>query len=597
MHSDQALAMLADVSRRRRELLGAIPYQENEAVLHTDRSLLPRRKRAWASWNFHLQDEPAGMTTVTYHMNRLQSLGADRQYCVTLNRSDAIAPGAGDPRAIRLPPSRVHAAAASPRSARWARGQRGSPDPLLRRVLGLRLPRGRRDLGFARLRGLRAGAAMTASALYEGWVRHRRHTPVEHEFRQRLFMSYLDFDELPELLDRVPLWSARRPAPAWFRRGDYLEVEHDGPVRLLTHVRTFGHLFNPVSLYYCFDRSGEQVERVLAEVTNTPWGESHTYVLDGLDSTVDKALHVSPLLGMDSEYRIRMTTPGQQLRVHMESHRDGAVDFDATLALTRREFSASQLVRYPIMTARVLAGHLRARSAVEAEGRAVPPPPGDAMIWRALMSALLGRLTHGRIEIVGSGQRRCFGPADAGFQVTIVVHDRSFWRALARGSRGIAESYAAGSWDCDDLVTLVRIAAREAPRLDRLRAPLAPLRNALTRVPRNTRAAARRHIASHYDLGNDLFALFLDETMTYSCGYGTRPRQRCATRKRQSSTSPAESSSSGPDDHLLEIGTGWGSMALHAAERYGCRVTTATLSREQYAVTRERVRDAGLGTA
>ena len=134
------------------------------------------------------------------------------------------------------------------------------------------------------------------------------------------------------------------------------------------------------------------------------------------------------------------------------------------------------------------------------------------------MSALLGRLTHGRIEILEAGQRRCFGPADAGFQATIVVHDRSFWRALARGSRGIAESYAAGSWDCDDLVTLVRIAAREVPRLDRLRAPLAPLRNALTRVPRNTRAAARRHIAAHYDLGNDLFALFLDETMTYSCG-------------------------------------------------------------------------------
>jgi len=216
---------------------------------------------------------------------------------------------------------------------------------------------------------------MTASALYEGWVRHRRHTPVEHEFRQRLFMSYLDFDELPELLDRVPLWSARRPAPAWFRRGDYLEVEHDGPVRLLTHVRTFGHLFNPVSLYYCFDRSGEQVERVLAEVTNTPWGESHTYVLNGLDSTVDKALHVSPFLGMDCEYRIRMTTPGQQLRVHMESHRDGAVDFDATLALTRRELSAWQLVRYPIMTARVLAGIYAHAARLKLKGAPYHPHP------------------------------------------------------------------------------------------------------------------------------------------------------------------------------------------------------------------------------
>ena len=210
------------------------------------------------------------------------------------------------------------------------------------------------------------------------------------------------------------------------------------------------------------------------------------------------------------------------------------------------------------------------------------------------MPALLGRLKHGRIEIVESGQRRCFGPANAGFQATIVVHDRSFWRALAQGSRGIAESYAAGSWDCDDLVTLVRIAAREAPRLDRLRAPLAPLRNALTRVPRNTRAAASRHIASHYDLGNDLFALFLDETMTYSCGLWDSPASTLRDAQEAKLDLACRKLELRPDDHLLEIGTGWGSMALHAAQRYGCRVTTATLSREQYEVARDRVRAAGL---
>jgi predicted NAD/FAD-binding protein len=92
-HSDQALAMLADPSDAEAEVLGAIPYQPNEAVLHTDRSLLPRRRRAWASWNYHLEDEPSGRTTVTYHMNRLQSLRAERELCVTLNRTEAIDPG------------------------------------------------------------------------------------------------------------------------------------------------------------------------------------------------------------------------------------------------------------------------------------------------------------------------------------------------------------------------------------------------------------------------------------------------------------------------------------------------------------------------
>ena len=197
---------------------------------------------------------------------------------------------------------------------------------------------------------------MTESALYEGWVRHRRHEPVEYEFRYRLFMSYLDLGELPEVLDRVPLWSARRPAPAWFRSSDYLDVDYDGPVRVLTHVRTFGHLFNPVSLYYCFDAAGERVEKVLAEVTNTPWGERHTYTLDELDSVIPKRHHVSPFLGMDSEYRIRLTPPGEQLRVHMESRSGESVQFDATLALHRRELSPWLLARYPFMTARVVAG-------------------------------------------------------------------------------------------------------------------------------------------------------------------------------------------------------------------------------------------------
>ena len=91
-HSDQALRMLDDATDREHEILGAIPYQPNEAVLHTDRNLLPRRRRAWASWNYHLLAEPTGMTTVTYHMNRLQALTADREFCVTLNRAEAIDP-------------------------------------------------------------------------------------------------------------------------------------------------------------------------------------------------------------------------------------------------------------------------------------------------------------------------------------------------------------------------------------------------------------------------------------------------------------------------------------------------------------------------
>jgi uncharacterized protein len=216
---------------------------------------------------------------------------------------------------------------------------------------------------------------MSASALYEGWVRHRRMQPVAHEFRYRLFMSYLDLGELPELLDRVPLWSARHPAPARFRRSDYLELQHDGPVRVLTQVRTFGHLFNPVSLYYCFDPDGHQVERVVAEVTNTPWRERHTYELDPVDTRLPKRFHVSPFLGMDSEYRIRLTPPAETLRVHMESRREGAVDFDATLALSRRELSPWPLLRYPFMTLRTVTGIYAQAARLRLKGAPYYPHP------------------------------------------------------------------------------------------------------------------------------------------------------------------------------------------------------------------------------
>ncbi len=219
------------------------------------------------------------------------------------------------------------------------------------------------------------------------------------------------------------------------------------------------------------------------------------------------------------------------------------------------------------------------------------------MIARAAMSAVLRRTGGGRLEIVDEsdgGRRHVFGPERAPLQATIVVHDASFWRGFTRGSLGLAETYADGAWDCDDLVTLVRIGARDMPRVDRLRAPFAPLTALLSRVPRNTRSAARRHISAHYDLGNDMFELFLDETMSYSCAYwdeGVTTHEEAQVQKIDRICRKLELT---PDDHLLEIGTGWGSLAMHAAGEYGCRVTTTTISSEQRALAMERIRSGGL---
>lgn len=241
------------------------------------------------------------------------------------------------------------------------------------------------------------------SCLYEGFVRHRRHGTPGDDLHYRMFMVYLDLDELPQCFDGHPLWSARGPAPAWFRRADYLGEpgtplaqsvrelvaertgeRPEGPIRLLTHLRYFGHTFNPVSFYYCYD-GVERVQAVVAHVTNTPWGERHAYVMP-VEQAADhgtvklmrgrfaKALHVSPLMGMAHTYDWRLTEPTERLAVHIASQDPhGATVFDATLALERRELSRYELsralARYPFLTTRIIAriyGHalrLRVRGA------------------------------------------------------------------------------------------------------------------------------------------------------------------------------------------------------------------------------------------
>jgi cyclopropane-fatty-acyl-phospholipid synthase len=207
---------------------------------------------------------------------------------------------------------------------------------------------------------------------------------------------------------------------------------------------------------------------------------------------------------------------------------------------------------------------------------------------------LLGRLRRGRVELVDGDGTRAFGPADAPLSATVRVRDDRFLEALPRGSLALADTYADAAWDSDDLVTLVRIGAREIPRTDRFRRLLAPVRNAFSRIPRNTREGARRHIAAHYDLGNDMFRTFLDETMTYSCAYFESPEATLREAQEAKLDRICRKLELGPDDHVVEIGTGWGSFAMHAAGRYGCRVTTTTISREQHALAAERVRQAGL---
>jgi DUF1365 family protein len=226
------------------------------------------------------------------------------------------------------------------------------------------------------------------SAIYSGWIQHRRFGPPRNRFRYRIFMSYIDLAELLDLFDGRWFWSARRPALAWFRRADFLgpaQVPLDcavrdlvqqrtgarptGPIRLLTHLRYFGYSFNPVSFYYVFDAGGTRVETIVAEITNTPWKERHAYVLPVSAAACvagrawrfgfEKQFHVSPFMPMDMHYQWYFGAPSQALHVHMENWRAGEPCFDATLDLRREPMTARSLagalLLFPWITAKVAA--------------------------------------------------------------------------------------------------------------------------------------------------------------------------------------------------------------------------------------------------
>jgi len=244
------------------------------------------------------------------------------------------------------------------------------------------------------------------SAIYEGWVAHRRTAPMEHAFRYRIFLPLFDLDELPGLLDDVPFWSARGRAPARFRRSDYMGERSvpladaardlvaertgsrpEGPVRLLANPRYWGVGFNPVAFYFLYgNEPGAGPEAMIAEVTNTPWGQRRSYVLeagpDGLRGSFAKRLHVSPFMPMQQSYEWSASDPGERLSVSIRnSDERGRQVFEASLALRRREITPvamrGLLFRYPPMTISTIARIYWNAVKLKAKGAPYFSPPEE----------------------------------------------------------------------------------------------------------------------------------------------------------------------------------------------------------------------------
>ncbi|MEJ2155669.1 MAG: DUF1365 domain-containing protein [Desulfobacteraceae bacterium] len=223
--------------------------------------------------------------------------------------------------------------------------------------------------------------------IYEGTIRHRRFHPKENQFQYRVFFMFLDLAHLDTLSGIHPLWSGTGVNLAYFRRRDHMgapsvsldramrnHVEENtgnrpqGPIRILTHLRYFGHCFNPVSFYYCYDAADSRVETIVAEIHNTPWGQEHLYVLPAEKSIhpslqwrrhrFDKQFHISPFMDMRLHYDWRFRIPGKQLKVHMINYENDRRLFDASLSLVQKPMTRQNLNRflwrYPAMTVKVV---------------------------------------------------------------------------------------------------------------------------------------------------------------------------------------------------------------------------------------------------
>jgi cyclopropane-fatty-acyl-phospholipid synthase len=474
---------------------------------------------------------------------------------------------------------------------------------------------------------------------------HARLEPVHHDFMYRLSFFAFDLDELPAIDRRLSLFGYNRVRPFAIHDADYLD---DGPgtirdkllsrlksegldkpierITLVTAARYFHYVFNPVSFYYCYNPAN-QLEYVVAEVNNT-YRERHLYLLrDGPEPTrgflkrfrSSKAFHVSPFNDMKGEYDFQFTDIGDTLDIRLDILREDRVVFRTRLWGDSKPLTNTALVRtalrHPVTTSltmpRILWQAAKLRWGKKLEHRPKPPPsspltirvapPSRLQTWamsevfKTFRSFESGSLT----VMLPDGPVHRFGREGTGVGATMRVNDyRLFRRVVLHGDNGFGDAYVDGDWMSDDPVAVLRVLADNMDVIENRRQTFSAITRVTDRIGhtlrRNTRWGSKRNIFAHYDIGNDFFQLFLDPTMTYSCALFAEPGDDLETAQMNKLRSLIDKARISPDDHVLEIGCGWGSFAIEAARRTGCRVTGVTISEAQRSVAVERVREAGL---
>jgi cyclopropane-fatty-acyl-phospholipid synthase len=481
--------------------------------------------------------------------------------------------------------------------------------------------------------------------LYKGFVEHERFHPVRHRLRYKVYVYAIDLDDLPAMDRHLPLFGYNRMRPVSLFDRDYLgtepgtirdkllrqmtpHVENRRVVRIVmvTSPRYFNYVFNPVSFYYCFDDSDTLVG-ALVEVNNT-YGEKHVYVLPAEPTATTafparfesaKQFHVSPFNTMGGIYRFHLGDIRHELDVRIALHRKGRQIMRARLwgepiPLTPWRHLGT-VVTNPAIPHLTLpriyweAFKLRFHRRLAFHGKPVPLSPMTIRRvaatplqrrCRAFVENALGNTRHGRLNVsFPDGQHRLYTGPQKGPQAVLEAKDaRFFARVVLGGEIGFGEAFVHSEWDSPDPVDVIRFFIRNRKTFDDARYQANWPARALARIVevgrRNTIWGSRRNIHRHYDLSNDFFRLFLDRSMAYSSAIYGSPDEDLETAQQRKYDVILRKARLQADDHLLEIGCGWGGFAIAAARQTGCRVTGITVSREQYALARARAAAAGL---
>ena len=483
------------------------------------------------------------------------------------------------------------------------------------------------------------------SKIYLGEVTHSRLTPVKHSFRYPVYFYAFDLGDLNELARQTALFGYNQRRPVAIHDQDYLapgetsiheklsEVLKSsgktfvlGKAILVTAARFFNYIFNPISFFYCHDNEG-LLACIVAQVRNT-FGEMHLYLLDVQDAEkvdgrlrfrADKQFHVSPFFPRQGHYEFRLTAPGEAIDNTLNYHLNDQLALVARIHGHAKPLTGASLAR-TIMAHPVCASLTMPRILWQAAKlhwqRRLPvyhkPVPDSSMTIRSvpatfidrlgfkMVTKFLSRLPQGEIKMTTpDGLHYQFGQAGASPAIQLSVKEFQFFRrVMFSGDIGFGEAYTDGDWSTSDLPGLLTLLAENEDVMDDrsiVSSLMGRLVNYLRHLLRpNTVRGSERNIKQHYDLSNAFFASFLDRSMTYSCARFITGEETLEQAQRNKRLAIIAKTGISADDHVLEIGCGWGSFAIEAVQQTGCRVTGITVSREQLEYARKRVLDAGL---